>query len=161
MDVQSEVAHCPLDKFEVVTSSLERMTEKVYRNMMACADEGRDYRTAFITHRSRTDIIQGLLAIASRHGDIAGEAVEGAFRGALVLTGDERFDRMSAHLEPFLRESALPVVVSNLSTGKTVDAISSFTPKLNAKDTKRVSGVIDLYTPHIDIGPILGEFAHA
>lgn len=158
MDVHGESAHRPLDKFEVVTSSLERMTEKVYRNMMACAEEGKEYRTAFITHRSRTDIIQGLLAIASRHGDVAGEAVEGTFRGALVLTGDGRYDRMSSHLEPFLQESALPVVVSNLSTAKTVDTISSFTPKLNAKDTRRVSSVIDLYTPHIDTGPLLGEF---
>ena len=62
-------AYRTIDKFELVTTSLEKFMEKLERMM---THQGKINNTAFVTHRSRADIMQGLLAFASRNGHTSG-----------------------------------------------------------------------------------------
>ena len=62
-------AYRTIDKFELVTTSLEKFMEKLERMM---THQGKINNTAFVTHRSRADIVQGLLAFASRNGHTSG-----------------------------------------------------------------------------------------
>ena len=117
--------------------------EKLERMMLT---QGKINNTAFVTHRSRADIVQGLLAFASRNGDTRRA---GQFQCVLVLSGDDRYESLPSYMDAHLKDSVMPVVFSNYSSTKTIDRIGSYTPKLTADAHERVRNVVKLYAPHI------------
>jgi len=147
-------AYRTIDKFELVTTSLEKFMEKLERMMTI---QGQINNTAFVTHRSRADIVQGLLAFASRKVGHAPGTVSGQFQGVLLLSGDDRFDALPSYMDTHLKDSVMPVVLSNHSSTKTMSRISSFTPKLTANAHERVRNVIKLYSPHICLDELLNR----
>lgn len=158
---EPDVALRAFTKFELVTTSLEKFLEKLHRmNSQSHRREGDGLRTAFVTHRTRTDIIQSLLAFASKRGPSTMHGKDSElFRCGLVLSGDAQFDTFPTYMEELLKDANIPIVPSGLSSAKTIRAIDKFTPKLNANDTSRVKSVIDLYSPYIDTERLVDELS--
>jgi len=135
----AEYRHRRFLRYELAAASLER-----FMCSPALAVEAADPESVcFITHITRSDIIQGLMmhqAMAVARG------APGI--GGLILAGAEQ-ERPQLFLNEHLRSASFPILRSNLPLTETMAAIKDLRPKMQADDKSRVSRIIQLYAPYL------------
>jgi len=150
----AEHRHRRFSHYELVTTSLERFMTRLHEAAKAAASGGLDDgagRVCFVTHTSRSDIIQGILGyqlVETRQDPT------NSFIGGLLLAGatDRQFPPF---IDGYLKRTSMPVLRSNRAMTQTMADIKNFTPKMQADDEQRVKHVIDLYAPYLE-----GAVAH-
>jgi len=138
------------ERYELVTESLERFTEKLAAEAEAEGAPGGGEGDAaggvcYVTHVSRTDIIRAVLG--PRRGGRPGRARP----FGLIIAGSPKH-RMAPIVATAARALAsdTPVLRSYMPMAQTLAAIKDLTPKMQADDDVRVRQVIDLYAPHLE-----------
>lgn len=133
---------------QLVTTSLPGFMSKLKRLRLAAS--GAD--TCFVTHTSRSDIIQALLGHRAMYDSLERQTKEPPFAGGLILTGSSLHDPLDDFAHDYIKLAKMPVLRSNLSTAHTLQAVKAITPKMRATDGERVRSIIDLYAPHLRDG---------
>ena len=95
------------------------------------------FRTLYICHVTRDDLIVGFLGEYQRRRDNKAEA---PFEAALIVCGRKGKYQLSQEVESMLNNGTVsaPVMSVGYSTHDAMSMIHKFTPKLNIDDTNRV-----------------------
>jgi len=151
--------------YELVTSSLERYMQKlVGTGKEGCTEFERftgnkpesdsGLQVGFITHISRSDIIQGLLGhralVAAQEAQPRPQAQPRPHAGGGLIIAGAIEHTPEPFLVEYIRASSIPVMRSYMDVTKTMTAVRNLTPKMQAEDAQRVQNVIGLYEPHLD-----------
>lgn len=117
------------------------------------------FRTLYVSHSSRTDILLGFLQDHPKHSG----AQDSAHQAALVVTGTDEYPLSEQVMEMIGAMSedeaaaAPPVILAPHPTHKVMDMIHRHTPKLNFEDAHRANKAIEHYEPHIDFDLLLAR----
>ena len=153
--------------YELVTSSLARYMQKLvgacntdgsteyerFSGLPAGNSGGESRSVCYVTHISRSDIIQGLLGhramLATQREEhaMAGGCREG---GGLIIAGSSDH-QMEPFVQEYIKMARMPVLRSYMDVTKTMSAIRNLTPKMQAEDSQRVQNVIQVYERHLDL----------
>jgi len=103
-------------------------------------------KSLFVTHASRVDIILGFVSHANVHEKRWGEP----WRGGMIIAGEVPKHAIPDSLMDALKNSKCPMLHAKMSTYDAMVALTSYTAKLSALDSRRTTAAIQHYEPHID-----------
>lgn len=127
-------------RYELVTTSLRRLLEKIHNDNH---DE-----TCFLAHRTRDDVVLGLLSHAASHPF--------EFHGGLIMTGARAPNNdLNKNVLDYILKSEMPVMDVENTTSQAIRMINGYTAKMCASDTDRIRSVIDHYQRHINMDMIV------
>lgn len=127
-------------RYELVTTSLRRLLEKIHVDDHA--------ETCFLAHRTRDDIVLGLLSHTTSHLK--------KFHAGLIMTGKRNpNNNINKDVLDYIVKSNMPVLDVDYTTSESIRMINGYTAKMCPNDTERVSSVISHYLPFIDMRKIM------
>jgi len=126
----------------LVAMGLGRFMDRLHREQHSS--------TLFVTHSSRVDILLGFLS----HGAVHEERWGSRWKSGLIMAGDKHVTQDS--VSTTLRNQSSPVLHVDLSTYDAMLALTNYTAKLSALDSKRTTAAIKHYEPYIDFDKVLG-----
>ena len=156
-----EHKHRRFSHYELVTTSLERFMNKLIAVSRDASPSDESRRSVcFVTHTSRSDIIQGLLGHRTLIELTDRQRATTSVGGGLILAGTSNQEHGRApYIDEYIRMASIPVLRSNLPMSQTLAAIKGLKPKMRADDEERVRHVIDLYAPYLEdaVRALVGE----
>jgi BioD-like phosphotransacetylase family protein len=132
--------HYTVNDLNLVTTSLDVFLESL---------RSRPSRTLYVCHASRNDILLAFLGEHQRR-----KSRDESFEAALVLCEGDQLD---PHILDMLAFYDPPILVVPQATSLVMEKIHSFTPKLHAGDTTRVTATVNHYEPFIDFDLLLHQ----
>ena len=115
-------------------------------------------RSLYLCHATREDIVLGFLLEYQRRKRVGGTP----FEAALIICGRKEQYQITRELRDMIEadDEDVPILLSPLTTHHTMEAIHSFTPKLNVHDKGRVLAAVDHYEQYIDFDLLLSRTGH-
>ena len=138
--------HYTVQDITLVTTALTRFLKNLRE---------KPSRMLYLCHKTREDIVLGFLAEFQRRKRVGGTP----FEAALVICGNIDKYEISKELQDMIdvHEEEVPILVSNHTTHQTMEAIHSYTPKLNVHDKSRVMAAVNHYEKYIDYDLLLSR----
>lgn len=139
---QHRLRHYTVQDLQLVATSLEVFLKNLRR------DPG---RTLYVSHASRNDILLGFLMESQQRGK--------TWEAAMVVTGCGEYpiSRQVMEIVTSMAADAPPVLMVPTATHQVMEAIHSYTPKLNFEDAGRVGVAVEHYEPYINFDLLLSE----
>lgn len=139
---QFRMRHYTVQELQLVATSLEVFL----RNLRRDPD-----RTLYVSHASRNDILLGFLMESQQRGP--------QWEAAMIITGcnDYPISRQVMEIVKSMQPGAPPVLMVPKQTHQVMEAIHSYTPKLNSEDENRVAAAVGHYEQYIDFDLLLRE----